>query len=257
MAKTTHEVVREIALHFPETEEIVSHGSPNFRVKGGRIFATFAVNHHGDGRIALWLRAPPAAQEHHVKSDPKHFFVPPYVGPSGWLGVRLDKGLSWKRVAALVRTAYEQVAPPRLSARVTSTPVVAPPTRGRTLAELDPMHTHEAQRAVQTVRKICLALPETSEGTQFGKPVWRVGKRVFAQVYRYDRPVHAAFWVGVARQGLMTMDPRYTIPAYLGHNGWIALDVTRVLRTTELRELALQSYRHFALKRILAALDDA
>ena len=63
----------------------------------------YTINHHGDGRISLWLNSPPGAQEIHVRGEPKHFFVPPYVGPRGWLGVHLNKGLSWKRIAVLVR----------------------------------------------------------------------------------------------------------------------------------------------------------
>jgi len=53
---------------------------------------------------------------------------------------------------------------------------------------------------------------------------------------------------------LMTEDPRYTIPPYMGHNGWIAIDVSRKLNERELQPLALESYRHFALKKMLAKL---
>ncbi len=55
-----------------------------FRVRG-KTFASYVVNHHGDGRVALWLNAPRGAQAERVKREPKHFFVPPYVGPRGWL----------------------------------------------------------------------------------------------------------------------------------------------------------------------------
>jgi predicted DNA-binding protein (MmcQ/YjbR family) len=85
--------------------------------------------------------------------------------------------------------------------------------------------------------------------------VWRAGKRVFAQAYGYDKKVRVAFWVGVDRQGLLTTDRRYEIPPYMGHNGWIALDVTERCDSDEVRALALDSYRHFALKRMLAQLD--
>lgn len=105
MAKDINQAVREVCLSLPETEEYLSHGSPNFRVLKGKTFATYVVNHHGDGRIALWLNAPEGAQAHYVGAEPRHFFVPPYVGPSGWLGVNLDTGVSWKRIAALVREA--------------------------------------------------------------------------------------------------------------------------------------------------------
>jgi hypothetical protein len=62
------------------------------------------------------------------------------------------------------------------------------------------------------------------------------------------------FWVGVAAQGLMTADERFEIPAYMGHQGWIALDVTDHCDWKEVRGLALASYRHFALQRMLKAL---
>jgi predicted DNA-binding protein (MmcQ/YjbR family) len=182
--------------------------------------------------------------------------VPPYVGPSGWLGVNLDKGISWKRVAQLTREAYEKVVPPALSARIAKTIEIKPPKAKLKPEEFDPMQSARAQQVLKTLRKICLTLPETSEDKQFGSPVWRAGKKVFAQAYSYDRKtVRAAFWVGVDRQGLLTADPRYQIPPYMGHNGWIALDVTRRCDADEVRALVLDSYRHFALKRMLARLD--
>jgi hypothetical protein len=106
------EAVRAACLWLPEAEEYLSHGTPNFRVRG-KGFATFVVNHHGDGRVALWLAAAPGAQEHYVATDPKHFFVPPYVGPRGWLGVRLDQGVAWK-VTALAMASYRHFALKRM-----------------------------------------------------------------------------------------------------------------------------------------------
>ena len=81
-AKDINQAVREVCLWFPESAEVLSHGSPDFRVRG-KTFATYVVNHHGDGRVALWLNAPAGAQELYTKEEPKHFFVPPYVGPRG------------------------------------------------------------------------------------------------------------------------------------------------------------------------------
>ena len=255
MTKDINQAVREVCLSFPEAEEFLSHGSPNFRVRKGKTFATYVVNHHGDGRIALWLNAPEGAQAHYTRAEPKHYFVPPYVGPRGWLGVHLDKGISWKRVAQLTREAYEKVAPPALSARIGKTIEITPPKATLKPEEFDPMQSARAQQVLKSLRKICLSLPETSEGKQFGSPVWRAGKRVFAQAYGYDKKLRLAFWVGVDRQGLLTADSRYEIPPYMGHNGWIALDVTRRCDSDEVRALALDSYRHFALKRMLSKLD--
>jgi len=86
------ETVRAACLWLPETDEVSSHGSPNFRVRG-KTFASFVVNHHGDGRVALWLNLPTGAQDWYVSTASPQFFVPPYVGSRGWLGVHLDKGL--------------------------------------------------------------------------------------------------------------------------------------------------------------------
>jgi hypothetical protein len=55
---------------------------------------------------------------------------------------------------------------------------------------------------------------------------------------------------------MLTADERYGIPKYMGHNGWIALDVSKHLDADEVRELALFSYRHFALTRMLRQLDE-
>jgi predicted DNA-binding protein (MmcQ/YjbR family) len=254
MPKDIGDAVREICLWFPETEEILSHGSPNFRVRGGKIFATYVINHHGDGRIALWLNSPPGAQEQ-AKTQPKYFFVPPYVGPSGWLGVHLDKGLSWKRVAQLVREAYEKTAPRKLSASLGKTIEISPPTKTLPPEVLDPFSTKQARKVLDGMRKLVKALPEVSEDKQFGNPVWRAGKRVFANVYHYTGKLQLSFWVGVDRQSLYTADRRFEIPMYMGHNGWIALDVSKSCDWDEIRELALTSYRHFALQRMLKVLD--
>jgi hypothetical protein len=63
-------------------------------------------NHHGDGRFALWCAAPDGLQQALVDGDPERFFVPPYVGPRGWVGVRLDRGLPWDEVEGILEDAY-------------------------------------------------------------------------------------------------------------------------------------------------------
>jgi hypothetical protein len=54
------------------------------------MFLMFADDHHGDGRRAIWLMATPDGRDTLLEADPEVFFVPPYVGPSGWLGVCID-----------------------------------------------------------------------------------------------------------------------------------------------------------------------
>jgi hypothetical protein len=90
--------------------------------------------------------------------------------------------------------------------------------------------------------------------------VWRAGKKVFAQAYSYrtnapTRKLQLAFWVGVDQQSLLIREKHFEIPAYMGHNGWIALDVRKEANWKEIRSLALFSYRHFALARMLKTLE--
>jgi hypothetical protein len=98
--------IRGICLALPETTERLSHGSPTFFIRGKRAFAMFQDDHHGDGRLAIWCAAPDGAQEALTESDPDRFFVPPYVGHRGWLGVRLDRDPDWDEVAGLVEEAH-------------------------------------------------------------------------------------------------------------------------------------------------------
>ena len=114
----TLERVRQICLALPETSERLSHGAPTFFVRGKRAFLMVLTDHHGDGRFALWCAAPDGLQRMLVEADAERFFVPPYVGHRGWLGMRLDRGLDWDDVAGIAEDAYAQVAPPALLARV-------------------------------------------------------------------------------------------------------------------------------------------
>jgi hypothetical protein len=106
--------LREICLALPETSERLSHGAPTFFVRGKRAFVMVMTNHHGDGRFALWCAAPEGMQSMLVEADPERFFVPPYVGHRGWLGVRLDRGRPWDELAGIAEDAYAAVAPPKL-----------------------------------------------------------------------------------------------------------------------------------------------
>jgi predicted DNA-binding protein (MmcQ/YjbR family) len=247
--------VRELCLAFPDTEEFESHGSPNFRARKGRVFAVFALNHHGDGHVALWLNTPAMEQSRLIASAPRHIFKPQYVGPSGWIGVELNRGFSWKRVIELVHMAYLNSSPAKLVAQVTKSPAVRAPTQRMKPAEIDRLKSPRALKVRERIGKICRALPETDEGTQFGSPVWRVGKKSFAMLYDFGKGLTVQFWVGIERQGPLEMDPRLSIPPYLGSKGWIALDASKSIDERELRDFLVDSYRHFATRRALAKLD--
>jgi hypothetical protein len=108
------EAIREICLGLPETSERLSHGAPTFFVRGKRSFATVWDNHHDDGRFALTCAAPAGMQAALVEADPERFYVPPYVGHRGWIGVRLDRGFDRGEIAGIVEDAFAEVAPPKL-----------------------------------------------------------------------------------------------------------------------------------------------
>ena len=108
------ERLRQLCLALPETTERPSHGSPTWFIRDKRSFVTLVDDHHGDGRFAIWCAAPPGDQQLLVDADPERFFVPPYVGHRGWLGVRLDRGTDWNELAGIVEDAYAEVAPPKL-----------------------------------------------------------------------------------------------------------------------------------------------
>jgi hypothetical protein len=112
------ERVRELCLALPETNERLSHGAPTFFIRNKKTFVMYLDDHHGDGRLALWCAAPEGVQEELVDAEPERFFVPPYVGHRGWIGVRLDRDLDWDEVAGIIEDAYRHVAPRKLVAQL-------------------------------------------------------------------------------------------------------------------------------------------
>src|SRR3990172_9553602 len=109
------ERLREICLALPEATEKIAWGEPTFRVRN-KIFAQCDNDHHGSGHFAVWCKAEPGAQEILVGADPERFFVPPYVGHKGWIGIRLDVDIDWGVVAGLLEEGYRMTAPKRLTA---------------------------------------------------------------------------------------------------------------------------------------------
>ncbi|WP_328612696.1 MmcQ/YjbR family DNA-binding protein [Amycolatopsis sp. NBC_00355] len=112
------DVLRKLCLALPEATERLSHGSPAWFVRGKKTFVMFADDHHGDGRLAFWCPAAAGVQEELVRTEAERFFKPPYVGPRGWLGVRLDVDVDWAEIDRIVREAYRLVAPKSLAALV-------------------------------------------------------------------------------------------------------------------------------------------
>jgi predicted DNA-binding protein (MmcQ/YjbR family) len=106
------ERLRAICHALPEAAEKEAWGDTTFRVRD-RIFAMIKT---GDGRISVWCKAPAGSQQMLVMADADRFFVPPYVGSKGWVGMRLDAEPDWGEVAKIVRRSYGLIAPKRLAA---------------------------------------------------------------------------------------------------------------------------------------------
>jgi len=118
MRKVALARVRRSCLSLPEASERLSHGAPTFFVREKTSFVMFMDDHHGDGRLAIWCAAPAGHAAQLVEEEAGRFFVPPYVGHRGWVGVRLEVEPDWEEVDAIVRAAYRHVAPRRLAALV-------------------------------------------------------------------------------------------------------------------------------------------
>ena len=107
------ETLRRLCLALPEATERLSHGEPTWFVRGKKTFVNYA-NHHHDDRLAFWCAGQDGAQEALVALHPERFFVPPYVGHRGWIGVWLDVPVDWDEIADLVMDAWRRVAPKKL-----------------------------------------------------------------------------------------------------------------------------------------------
>ena len=104
--------VRRICATLPETIEKLSHGEPTFFVRK-KVYVMFANNHHNDGHIAIWLPVQPGSQQPLVQTWPSTFFVPPYVGVKGWVGIELDQ-IGDEDLADRIAQAWRLIAPKKL-----------------------------------------------------------------------------------------------------------------------------------------------
>ena len=109
----------KICKALPESEvDVAGEEHLAFRIRK-RIFAYYLFDHHGDGKIAFCCKSSLSDQRRLVKEDPVSFFVPPYLGPKGWIAIRLDLDeVDWETVSELARRAYQDFAPRKLAALV-------------------------------------------------------------------------------------------------------------------------------------------
>jgi predicted DNA-binding protein (MmcQ/YjbR family) len=108
----------EIGLALPEAtrERMGDHASFSVRRKK---FAYFLNDHHGDGIVSVCFRTEPDENEVLLDSDPSRFYSPAYIGPRGWVGLRLDRDeIDWDEITDFVTDSYRLAAPKRLAARL-------------------------------------------------------------------------------------------------------------------------------------------
>ncbi len=112
--------VRRIALALPEATERESHGAPSWFVRQRPQFATFCTGEYATkgGEFGIWCAAPEGVQAEIVAAEPERFFVPPYVGGRGWLGLRLDISPDSDELASVLADAFRTVAPKFLSQQI-------------------------------------------------------------------------------------------------------------------------------------------
>lgn len=110
------ERLRAIALALPQTAERLSHGSPGFHIEKGKFFAYIWHNHHNDGETAVMVKTSGLEEQAMlIESDPDFYYAPPYLGPSGWVAMRVGgPDTDWERVGDRVATSWEMIAPRRL-----------------------------------------------------------------------------------------------------------------------------------------------
>lgn len=111
-ADTTLDRLRDICLALPGAAEKLSHGMPAFQVEKGRMFAYFWSDHHGDGETGVVVKASGTDEQAMlIEMDADRYWKPPYLGPSGWIGIRLGTGVDWDMVGDRIAASWELAAP--------------------------------------------------------------------------------------------------------------------------------------------------
>jgi len=106
--------IRAAALQLPEVEEHVSHGQPTFFV-AGKQFAQFRDDHHGDGLTVVCVQTSGTDEQAMlIEADPTLYTLPAYLGPAGWVGMKLTGDVDWAQVEDRIARSWELAAPRRL-----------------------------------------------------------------------------------------------------------------------------------------------
>ena len=112
----------KICLALPEATRQYNGQHAGFLVRK-RTFAYYLNDHHGDGIVAVTCKVLPGDNAALAAAQPARFYLPAYIGPKGWVALRLDVGdVDWSEVGELVLGSYQLVAPKRLAALVKGLP---------------------------------------------------------------------------------------------------------------------------------------
>ena len=115
MSKALLANLAKIVAKLPETirEDQGSHASFLVRKK---VFAYFLNNHHNDGIVSIACKALPGDNKSLVAAAPARYYLPAYIGPRGWVALRLDQGkVDWDEVSELMLGSYLLCAPKTLA----------------------------------------------------------------------------------------------------------------------------------------------
>lgn len=114
-ARARIEKLSTLCLALPAASRTDQGDHASFRVKG-KVFAYLLNNHHGDGILGLCCKALPGDNQRLIGADPRKFYMPAYIGPRGWVGLRLDlPAVDWSEVKELLRGSYLLTAPAKRS----------------------------------------------------------------------------------------------------------------------------------------------
>ena len=106
--------------------------------------------------------------------------------------------------------------------------------------------------AYEKVRAICLSLPDTKETMTWGKPHFRVKEKIFAGFGEENGKPILGVKLVPAHARLVIKDRRFTPAPYVGHKGWVSIDVGRVKDWGEIEALVHESYRLIAPRKTVA-----
>jgi predicted DNA-binding protein (MmcQ/YjbR family) len=108
----------EVCLALPGAEVALSGSHATYIVRK-KVFAYFLDDHHGDGIVSVCVKSELGENVDRVRRDPERYYLPAYIGPRGWFGLRLDRGrVDWREVASVVERSYRLTAPKTLAAKL-------------------------------------------------------------------------------------------------------------------------------------------